>query len=265
LNSVAMAIQGIHNLIRSVWQQPSRHRQRGPVGSWLDKEHRLSFHGFSPKTTKFLKDLDKNNTREWFEKHRPDYEEHVMGPAREFVLAMADRLDQFDPAIEATPKVNRSIRRINRDTRFSKDKRPYKNHLDFYFPHGGFKGRPGYWLRLTPKQVGLGAGLHGFDDRLLKEWRQAIDAEKTGKPLAASLARLEKAKYHVYGEHYKRVPKGFDADHPRADLLKYAGIHVGVDVSHPEEFTTKAFPTFVMGHFRKLRPVTDWLAELTNN
>ena len=70
----------------------------------------MSFQGFSPKTTGFLRNLDKNNTREWFEKHRPDYEEHVMGPARDFVLAMADRLDKFDPAIEATPKVNRSIR-----------------------------------------------------------------------------------------------------------------------------------------------------------
>lgn len=223
----------------------------------------MSFAGFTPKTAKFLRELDKNNNREWFEKHRPDYEEHLMEPAREFVLAMADRLDKFDPAIEATPKVNGSIRRINRDIRFSKDKRPYKNHLDFYFPHGGFKARPGYWLRITPKAVGIGAGLHGFDDTLLKEWRQAVDADSTGKPLAAALTKLEKAKYDVYGEHYKRVPRGFDPDHPRADLLRYAGIHVGVDVTHPPELITRAFPTFVMGHFKKLRPVTDWLVELT--
>ena len=91
--------------------QDTRHRQSGPVGSWLDKEYRMSFHGFSPKTAKFLRDLAKNNNREWFEGHRPEYEEHVMGPARDFVLAMAERLDKFDPAIEATPKVNGSIRR----------------------------------------------------------------------------------------------------------------------------------------------------------
>ena len=81
----------------------------------------MSFEGFSPKAIKFLRDLDKNNNRDWFEKHRADWEEHVMGPAREFVLAMAERLDKFDPVIEATPKVNGSIRRINRDIRFSKE------------------------------------------------------------------------------------------------------------------------------------------------
>ena len=222
----------------------------------------MSFEGFSPKAIKFLRDLDKNNNRDWFEKHRADWEEHVMGPAREFVLAMADRLDKFDPAIEATPKVNGSIRRINRDIRFSKDKRPYKNHLDFYFPLGGFKGRPGYWLRITPKQVGIGAGLHGFDDKVLTKWRKAVAADATGQPLATSLAKLEKSEYDIYGEHYKRVPKGFETDHPRADLLKYAGIHVGLDVAHPKELNSKAFPTFVMGHFKKLRPVTDWLVAL---
>jgi uncharacterized protein (TIGR02453 family) len=137
----------------------------------------MSFQGFSPQTARFLRDLDKNNTREWFEKHRPGYEEHLMAPAREFVLAMADKLDKFDPAIEATPKVNRSIRRINRDTRFSKDKRPYKNHFDFYFPHSGFKDRPGYWLRITPKQIGIGAGLHSFDDKVLAKWRKAVAAD----------------------------------------------------------------------------------------
>jgi len=222
----------------------------------------MPFHGFSPKTPRFLRDLDKNNTREWFEEHRPDYEEHLMGPARDFVLAMADKLDKFDPAIEATPKVNQSIRRINRDTRFTKDKRPYKNHFDFYFPHSGFKGRPGYWLRITPKQIGIGAGLHGFDDKVLAEWRKAVAADATGRPLATSLAKLERANYDVYGEYYKRVPRGFDVAHPRADLLKYAGIHVGLDLAHPPQFTTRAFPTFVMGHFKKLRPVTDWLVDL---
>ena len=224
----------------------------------------MSFRGFSPRTANFLKDLDKNNNRDWFEKHRPDYEEHVMGPAREFVLAMAERLDKFDPAIEATPKVNGSIRRISRDIRFSKDRRPYKNHLDFYFPHSGFKGRPGYWLRITPKRVGIGSGLHSFDDGVLAKWRKAVDTDVTGKPLAASIAKLENAKYDVYGEHYKRVPKGFQVDHPRAALLKFAGIHVGLDVAHPLQLNTKAFPTWVMGHFRKLRPVTDWLVDVVD-
>jgi uncharacterized protein (TIGR02453 family) len=225
----------------------------------------MSFNGFPKGTVTFLRQLEKNNNRKWFEDHRADYERKLVEPAKEFVIELGRRLDRFDRGIETEPRIDGSIRRINRDTRFSKDKTPYKNHLDFYFPHRDFRGRPGYWLRITPKTVGVGAGLHGFDNNLVKKWRDAVVENDTGVPLADVLRRLTKTGYTAYGEHYKRVPAGFDPDHPRAHLLRYKSLHVGADLKHPPELHTAEFVNYVMGHIRRLSPIANWLVALVDD
>ncbi len=222
----------------------------------------MGFAGFPKQTLTFLANLEKNNNREWFEANRSDYESFVMEPSRAFVEEMGKRLADFDPGILAEPKVNGSIRRINRDTRFSPDKTPYKDHLDFYFPHGDFKGRPLYAMRFNKKTVGFGAGLFGFDDTALKRWRHNIDDDDTGPELAKTLEKLEKAGFPPAGRHWKRVPKGFAEDHPRADLLKHNGIYVGTDIPIPAEFHTKSLPTLAMRYVRRYRPVVDWVVNM---
>lgn len=224
----------------------------------------MAFEGFPKATLTFLRKVEKNNSRKWFDANRDEYEAKVLEPSREFVKALGHRLDRFDPAIEADPRINGSIRRINRDTRFSKDKSPYKNHLDFYFPHSHFKGRPGYWVRITPRTLGVGAGMHSFDPKLLKKWRDAVADDATGRPLADVLRSLGRTGYEVFGEHYKRVPSGFDAGHARADLLRHNALHVGVDVKHPADLHSERLVSFVFGHFRKLSPVTNWLVNLVD-
>jgi uncharacterized protein (TIGR02453 family) len=77
------------------------------------------FNGFSENTLEFLEDLKRNNSKEWFEAHRPEYEEHVKGPSEQFVVGMGKKLQSLSPCINAVPKVNKSLFRINRDTRFS--------------------------------------------------------------------------------------------------------------------------------------------------
>ena len=90
------------------------------------------FNGFNRKTFKFFKDLEENNTREWFEEHRSIFEKNVMEPAQEFVMEMGERLKSISPKIVAIPKTDKSIFRIYRDVRFSKDKTPYKTHLGIF-------------------------------------------------------------------------------------------------------------------------------------
>lgn len=225
----------------------------------------MAFSGFPPAALTFLDDLARNNERTWFQAHKGEYDRSIMEPARQFVAAMAAPLSKLDPAIRAEPRVNRSIRRINRDTRFSADKTPYKDHVDFMFPVGEFKGRPAYWLRLKADSVGIGAGYHGLDPATLARWHRRVADDATGKPLAAAVSRLEKAGYTVYGEHYKRVPKGYPSDHPRAALLRFAGIHAGVDQPVPAELHTKAFTTHVARHFRRLAPLVRWLTHLADD
>src|SRR5579864_4328469 len=139
----------------------------------------MSFHGFSPELPLFLGSLREHNTREWFQDHRDQYESLMLQPAREFVLAIGERLQQLGPDIHAEPKVFGSILTINRDTRFSKDKTPYKTHLDLWFWQGDGPGsnreRPGYFFRLTPESLILGAGMHAFSaDGTLERYRHAV-------------------------------------------------------------------------------------------
>ena len=98
-----------------------------------DKDH---FSGFTPRTVEFFIELAENNNRAWFERHRNVFEAHVMSPARAFVTALGERLRAVLPGIIAVPKVNKSIFRIYRDTRFSSDPSPYKTNLGLYFWEG---------------------------------------------------------------------------------------------------------------------------------
>ena len=94
------------------------------------------FNGFPKETVKFLKNLAKNHKRDWFNEHKGDFDAYVTEPARGFVDAMGTRLMEIAPGIIAEPRVNGSIFRIYRDTRFSKDKTPYKTHLGIFMWEG---------------------------------------------------------------------------------------------------------------------------------
>ena len=92
-----------------------------------------AFNGFSIEMVKFFQNLKNNNSKQWFEAHRHIYDNYVLQPARVFVVEMGKRLEKIVPAVNAIPKVNQSLFRINRDTRFSKDKRPYKTNIGIWF------------------------------------------------------------------------------------------------------------------------------------
>jgi len=206
----------------------------------------MTFEGFGTTTT-FLKDLGRHNSKEWFHDHYDDYQEHLLEPAMAFVEAIGPLLRRFAPDTQAVPKIGASVMRINRDIRFAKDKRPYKDHLDLWFWRGGEKKGPnGYWFRLTPQTLVLGGGMHMLD-----------------KPdLARVVTKLERAGYDIGGERYKRVPSGYPSDHPRAALLRRDGVYAGRDLPLPPEATTSKFPSFCAGQFRKVTPLVDWLADV---
>ena len=104
-----------------------------------------AFSGFPRETARFLADLAKNNEKAWFDAHRGDYDQFYVAPALAFVAAIGPRLQKISPTVAFEPRINGSLFRINRDVRFSKDKRPYKDHIDLWFWHGartrlGFAG-----------------------------------------------------------------------------------------------------------------------------
>jgi hypothetical protein len=119
---------------------------------------------FPTETLAFLADLRAYNTKPWFDAHRHRYEAAYLEPAKAFVETIAPALEDLVPGIATEPRVNGSIFRIKRDTRFSKDKTPYKDHLDFWFWAGDRRtALSGLFLRIAPDAVIVGAGAHGFD------------------------------------------------------------------------------------------------------
>lgn len=154
---------------------------------------------FPADTVAFLRELGANNNKTWFEANRARYETAFVEAGKEFVVAAAPLLDEIAPGICAEPRVNGSVFRINRDLRFSKDKTPYKDHLDFWFWHGTRKGAvSGLFARVAPRGVFVGAGCHGFSRDALPVYRRALETEEQG--LRTIVDRLEAAGYTVSDE-----------------------------------------------------------------
>jgi len=221
----------------------------------------MSFAGFPEKTVSFLAGIRDHNDRKWFEAHRGDYEQGFLAPAVAFAEALAPRLRKIEPEITVDPRVNGSIMRINRDVRFSKDKSPYKDHLDLWFWTGDRKGwdTSGFFFRLTADRLLLGAGMHEFAPQVLARYRAAVLDTRKGSALATAVAKLRTAGYEVGTESYKRVPAGVPADHPRAALLRHGGLHAGWQAKHPAELRTPKLVDFAAKHFAAMAPLHRWL------
>lgn len=223
----------------------------------------MAFEGFPKEGLRFLAQLDKNNDRAWFHAHRVGYDEGLLEPGVEFIQAIGPRLRAISPDFHAEPKINGSIFRIHRDTRFSKDKSPYKTHFDMWFWQGPSKDNPGLWMRLTPKELTLGAGAHVFDKPALARYRAAVDDGTRGKALERALAKVRAAgPYEIWGSSYKRVPPPYRQDHPRAALLKHSGLFGGITLKLPPEVHTAKLPDLVIAHFKALRPLQDWVMKV---
>ena len=178
---------------------------------------------FSPETFSFLHDLRANNDREWFAANKHRYEEHVLEPALAFVAAFAQRLEKLSPHLRADPRPSGgSIFRIYRDTRFSKDKSPYKTNVGIHFRHEQAARdvhAPAYYLHIGPDEVGAGAGIWHPDTDGATRIREAIAADPERWRRATREGAFAK-RLQLGGDSLKRVPSWADAGHPYAEDLK---------------------------------------------
>jgi uncharacterized protein (TIGR02453 family) len=220
-----------------------------------------AFQGFPRGTVRFLAGLSRDNSKAWFEAHRVDYEAFYLAPASALVEALAPRLRKIDASLHAVPRVNASIMRINRDVRFSKDKRPYKDHLDLWFWSGEEKGwdRSGFFFRLTPKRLILGGGMHAFTPAVLDGYRKAVLDERKGSALVKIVAKLRQPGYDIGGQTYKKTPRGIPGDHPRAELLKHGTLYASWEAKHPPELGGAKLVDLIAKHFMQVAPIHVWL------
>lgn len=228
----------------------------------LSMDEVLNFEGFSKKTVDFINNLKKNNNKKWFERNKKDYLNFVMNPARAFIVAIGERLKALSPHIIAVPKVNKSLFRINRDTRFSLDKFPYKTHLGIFLWEGN---RPrmecsGFYFHLEPPKLILGVGIYRFPPLLLERYRRMVVDSEYGAELSDILKKIARIKdVELGGKHYKRVPSGYDASHPNAEFLLYNGLYAGYETDLPDELYSRSLIDYCWEKYHPLAPLHDWL------
>jgi uncharacterized protein (TIGR02453 family) len=224
------------------------------------------FSGFPKECFEFFEMLENNNNRPWFEEHRSDYEQFVKEPARDFVVALGARLRKLAPRVHAEPLIDRSIFRINRDTRFSHDKSPYKTHLGLWFWEGNGNRMEcsGFYIHFDPPRMWLGVGIYIFPPFLLHEYRRSCVHDTYGKQLSRIVSRVTKVPGTMIGnESYKRVPRGYDPDHRNADLLRFNGFHAGIDIKIPKVISTPKSVDFCYDKLKPYLPVHKWLYAMT--
>jgi len=222
------------------------------------------FGGFSSELPVFLAELRDNNRKEWFDANRKRYEALYLEPAKEFVAAIGPGLQAMSPAIAAEPRVNGAIMRVNRDIRFSKDKTPYKTTLDMHFLEGAtrLKSNPAFLFRLSPDAFNIGAGAHGFTKAQLQSWRDALVDAAAGPAFADAVTAAAKAGYgNAGGGHYKTVPKGYPADHPNVDYLRFNMFYLTKAMTPPDALFGPGAVDYCLGEYRAVRPVHAWLVD----
>jgi len=216
------------------------------------------FPGFPPEALQFFRALARHNNRDWFQPRKSLFEEQVKQPMRELVEALNIAMKSFAPEYATDP--DKAIYRIYRDTRFSKDKTPYKDHIaaSFYRSGTGPHKYGGYYVHVSHKEVAVGGGVYMPEPDVLLAIRQHIAAnhQKLRKILAAPAVRRSLGE--LQGDQLARVPKGFLATHPAADLLRFKSFILYVNLE-PELATTPQFFGEVLTRFRAMKPFLDFL------
>ncbi|MEW6410837.1 MAG: DUF2461 domain-containing protein [Candidatus Zixiibacteriota bacterium] len=185
----------------------------------MKKPDIVRFSGFSKQTLEFLKNLAANNSKPWLERHRDDYETHLMQPLRALVVELGDLMVSIDPYIETTPAVNKTISKIYRDTRFSRDKSLFKESVWVTFKRPGkdWKDAPAYFFELFSDWYRYGMGYYSASPATMSRFRNAINTRP--KEFAKAIAFYDGQKtFTLEGEQYQRL---FDADRPDRINLWY--------------------------------------------
>lgn len=220
---------------------------------------------FTPALFTWLRQLKKNNNREWFQKSKDRYLETVRDPLLHFISDFGPRLEKISPHFVADPRPSGgSMFRIYRDTRFSKEKTPYKTHAAAQFRHQAGKDvhAPGFYLHLEPGEVFVGAGIWHPDSKALAGIRELIVEDPTGWKKSISGTSF-KSDFALGGEALKRPPRGFDPDHPLVEELKRKDFVASTRFSEEDACSPDFLTTFTRA-CRTMSPFVHYLTRAVN-
>lgn len=205
----------------------------------------MTFEGFPEAALDFYDDLEIDNSKVFWEAHKETYRTAVAGP----IQALTDDLaEEFGQA---------KIFRPYRDVRFAKDKTPYKTHQGAFV---GVAPATGYYIQIGAPGVRVGAGFYDASAERLAAIRAAIDHRHHGPELEKIVAKLRKAGWEIGGTTLETSPRGWDADHPRIELLRHKSLTAMRDYGFDEIIHTPELVDRIRNHWRATTPLVDWVA-----
>ena len=219
-----------------------------------------SFPGFPAEGIEFFARLVRNNRREWFQPRKEIFETKLKQPMRELAIALNGELKRIAPEYVTDP--DKAIYRIYRDTRFSADKTPYKDHIaaSFYRRGGCGHSSGGFYCAVSPKEVAVGGGIYMPDAKMLAAIRRRIAAEHVGLRRILRAKAVRELLGEMQGERLTRVPKGYTPDHPAADLLRFKQFILYVELPPALATSRELYPAIVK-RFRAMAPFVRFLGE----
>lgn len=221
-----------------------------------------AFTGFPANTLLFLEELRANNDREWFEENKSRYEGLVREPALDFITAMAPRLAKLSDQFVAVPKkTGGSLMRVYKDTRFSRDKTPYKTNIGIQFRHALGKDvhAPGYYLHIDPTECFVGVGLWHPEAAPLAAIRTRIAEQPAAWKKVRNQASFV-GHFKLGGESLRRPPKGYDETTPGIEDIKRKDFIASCELS-ASDIHQGRFVDLVASRFRTATPFMRFLCE----
>ena len=215
---------------------------------------------FTKQTFTFLSSLAENNTREWFEAHRQDYEESVRTPALDFISDMGNEMPAISKHFRALPKkVGGSLMRVQRNLRFSRDKTPYKTNIGIQFRHEVGKDihAPGYYVHIEPGSCFVGIGLWHPEADVLFKIREGI-LENGDAWVKARNDKAFSKHFSLEGDALTNAPRGFAKDHPLVEDIKRKDF-IGLAPLNQTDVTSKDFRALVVERFKQAAPMMRFL------
>ena len=206
----------------------------------------MSFSGFTEAALDFYEDLEVDNSKTFWEARKETYRTAV----REPMLALLGELtEEFGEA---------KLFRPYRDVRFAKDKTPFKTHQGAFVSRGPATG---YYVQIGAPGVRVAAGFYDATSERLRLIRRAINDERHGVELENILATLTRGGWELTGTTLKTAPRGWDAEHPRIDLLRHKTLIVRRDYGFDDVIYSPALVDKVRGHWRETTPLLDWIGQ----
>jgi len=225
----------------------------------------MSFNGFSRKGIEFLKQLEVNNTKDWFENNRTTWENEILLPNKHFIQEMGETLQILVPTIHFKPKVSGSLFRIYRDIRFSKDKTPMKSKIGLLFWQGQAHRMQSssFYMHYDKQSYFIASGIRAFKPPLLKTYRKYIKHKNHRASLHVILEELKSKGYKTEEAKYKRVPAEFDKDEEHTYLTKQGSMFAYAEFKIDDIFFTQEIIDKVFKVYQDMEKLQQWVYEMS--